>query len=270
MSNVLVNPSTLEGLGRVIRLKNNSEEKIKPSVMPDDVAAFELADCPDIEKIIARTIKSYTNTTITSVSNYLFAGCKYLTEINLPAATTIGASSFYKSGLKTLSSNSLIEFGDSAFSFSKLEEVACENVTTVGKNCFDNCKCLSTVNLPKLAVVAAYSFQSSSIKKVKFNSVTQIGGNAFNSSSLQHIDLPAATEILGAGFYNCKYLDTVILRKSSVCSLGNKNAFGSTPIESGSGYIYVPKSLISSYKTATNWSNFSEQFRAIEDYADQL
>ena len=34
------------------------------------------------------------------------------------------------------------------------------------------------------------------------------------------------------------------------------------------GYIYVPRALVNSYKAATNWSTFASQIRAIEDYPD--
>ena len=44
------------------------------------------------------------------------------------------------------------------------------------------------------------------------------------------------------------------------------NAFLGTKIASGTGYIYVPASLSASYKTAGNWTAFSNQFRALEDY----
>ena len=54
----------------------------------------------------------------------------------------------------------------------------------------------------------------------------------------------------------------------SVCVLDNSNAFTNTPIASGTGYIYVPYSLVSSYKTATNWTYFSSQISAIAGSED--
>lgn len=33
-------------------------------------------------------------------------------------------------------------------------------------------------------------------------------------------------------------------------------------------YFYVPKALIEDYKVATNWSNYANRFRAIEDYPE--
>jgi hypothetical protein len=53
---------------------------------------------------------------------------------------------------------------------------------------------------------------------------------------------------------------------SSVCKLSHSNAFTSTPIGGYSasagtyGSIYVPASLLTAYKTATNWTYFSSRF----------
>ena len=77
------------------------------------------------------------------------------------------------------------------------------------------------------------------------------------------------TSIGTYAFYSCSALVTVILRYTdAVCTLAGTNAFTSTPIASGTGYIYVPSALIDSYKAATNWSTYADQIRAIEDYPD--
>ena len=50
----------------------------------------------------------------------------------------------------------------------------------------------------------------------------------------------------------------------------NSNAFNNTPYAgysnhfSGTPYIYVPASLVDTYKTATNWTYFSSYFSAVE------
>ena len=51
-----------------------------------------------------------------------------------------------------------------------------------------------------------------------------------------------------------------------MATLSNTNAFSSTPIASGTGYIYVPRALVDSYKAASKWSTYANQFRALEDY----
>ncbi len=110
------------------------------------------------------------------------------------------------------------------------------------------CNSLTEVNVPKLETVAQYSF--------------------FQGYSLLFLDLPSAKSIAHNAFARCTKLETVILRANTICTLSNTNALTNTPIASGTGYIYVPKALIESYKTATNWSAYAAQFRAIEDYPE--
>lgn len=95
-----------------------------------------------------------------------------------------------------------------------------------------------------------------------------IGDYAFrNCSSLTSADFPAATSIGNSAFNNCSALTALILRNSTMCTLSNKNAFtGCTKITGTGGYIYVPSSLINTYKTATNWVTYASKFRALEDY----
>ena len=56
---------------------------------------------------------------------------------------------------------------------------------------------------------------------------------------------------------------------SAVATLGYSNAFNSTPISGYSdiaetfGSIYVPVSLLTSYKAVTNWIYFSSRFVSI-------
>jgi hypothetical protein len=46
---------------------------------------------------------------------------------------------------------------------------------------------------------------------------------------------------------------------SSVCTLAHSNAFSRTGITSSKGSIYVPSSLVASYKSKTNWTYFSNR-----------
>lgn len=105
-----------------------------------------------------------------------------------------------------------------------------------------------------------------SVVTASFPNVTVVNSNAFyNCSSLEKIELVSATSIIAGAFQNCTSLATVVLG-NSFCSLGNVSAFANTPIANGTGYIYVPESLIVTYQSATNWSTYAEKFRAIEDY----
>ena len=65
-------------------------------------------------------------------------------------------------------------------------------------------------------------------------------------------------------FYELKTL--ILPNPEKTVTLSGWGWFGGTPIASGTGYIYVPSTLVETYKTATNWSTFANQFRALEDY----
>lgn len=107
-----------------------------------------------------------------------------------------------------------------------------------------------------------------SITKLLSETVTKVRNSCFkNCSTLTSVDLPEVTSIRMYCFENCTQLLALILRNTdTVCDLVYKNVFDNTPIASGTGYIYVPKALVESYKTATNWVTYANQFRALEDY----
>lgn len=97
------------------------------------------------------------------------------------------------------------------------------------------------------------------------DSVKKVGNGAFyGCGALNIVDLPSVTTIDSDAFNECIALNALILRSDSVATLSNTNALTGTQIALGTGYIYVPNSLVDSYKSATNWSTFSEQIRGID------
>ena len=151
-----------------------------------------------------------------------------------------------------------------------ITEILDNNVTSIGIYAFNSCKALTTVNLPAATSIGPYAFQScTALTSVDFPAATSIGTYTFDRcSALKTADFQAAMEIRTYAFSNCLVLYSLILRSETMATLYNTNAFNSTPIKSGSGYIYVPAALVDSYKTATNWSVYADQIRAIEDYPD--
>ena len=93
-------------------------------------------------------------------------------------------------------------------------------------------------------------------------------GSFLGCSNLEKIEFDVLEEMKNADFYQCSALTAVIIRSPAVCTMSDSNAFKSTPIASGTGYVYVPAALVDSYKAATNWSVYADQIRAIEDYPD--
>ena len=69
----------------------------------------------------------------------------------------------------------------------------------------------------------------------------------------------------GYWFRNNYFLKFLKLNYPYVIPLVRTAGFNTTPIGSGNGYIYVPKNLLNSYKSADNWQEFSNKFKTIED-----
>lgn len=143
----------------------------------------------------------------------------------------------------------------------------------VGQFALHSCSKLKSVNLPNATYIDNSAFKlCTSLTSVVFPKVNRIDPSAFaGCTSLQTADFQCAS---GAGVYasafnGCSKLTALILRAAErVYTLYSQNAFTGTPIASGKGYIYVPSEKLDAYKSATNWSVYAAQFRAIEDYPD--
>jgi hypothetical protein len=107
------------------------------------------------------------------------------------------------------------------------------------------------------------------VTEYKEERITKIGTFAFsNCNTLTVVDVPNVLNIEQRSFEGCFTLEALILRTNTVVTLANVDALNNSSVASGSGYIYVPAALVDSYKTATNWSTYAEQIRAIEDYPE--
>lgn len=138
--------------------------------------------------------------------------------------------------------------------------------TEIGQYAFYYCSKLATVNFPLVRTIGTEAFRScTSLTKAVFPLVTSIVSQTFYASGVEELDLPSVTSIANYAL-NQSDLATLILRSGTVCSLGGTKALSGTPIEEGTGYIYVPSALVDTYKAAENWSTYAAQFRALEDY----
>lgn len=79
------------------------------------------------------------------------------------------------------------------------------------------------------------------LKTVKLNNATYIGSCAFGNSGLT----------------------TLTISTNQVCTLASTTALDGTPIANGYGHIYVPSSLVASYKADSNWSVYADYISAI-------
>lgn len=142
---------------------------------------------------------------------------------------------------------------------------------------FWGCKELKKITVTNVHMLQyLFAFECGALEEINAPNAYYIGQEAFNKcSKLPLADFPKASDIRAKAFINCKVLETLILRNTGqVASLKAVDAFQSTPIASGTGYIYVPKVMadgtdgVAAYKAATNWAAYADQIRAIEDYPE--
>lgn len=202
-----------------------------------------------LNSVIERSVTEIRSD-VTCIEANAFNCCAALTTADFPAATRIGNSAFSSCTALTTANFPL--------------------VTSVGSNAFDYCTVLTEVNFPLLTEIGMYAFnRCAALTTADFPSATSIDMSVFvDCAALTTVNFPLLTSIGRYAFRNCKALTALILRANTICTLASTDDFYSTPIASGTGYIYVPASLVDTYKSATNWSKYANQFRAIEDYPE--
>lgn len=148
-----------------------------------------------------------------------------------------------------------------------LEVIDIPNASIIEGYAFANCAKLTTINIPSTRSIGSNAFYMAKIIYIKLPNIKTIASNAFAECiNLTKIDINACE--MRHNTFAKSALNTIIIRGANMAKLNTNNVFSGTPIESGDGYIYVSKSLVDSYKSATNWSAFASRIRAIEDYPD--
>lgn len=105
------------------------------------------------------------------------------------------------------------------------------------------------------------------VTEYKENRIAQIGMSAFYyCKALTVVDVPEVTTIATQAFGECTALEALILRSSVIATLESSDSLKNSGIAKGTGFVYVPSALVEGYKSATNWSTYAAQIRAIEDY----
>ena len=221
--------------------------------------------------IIDRAISGvYENSRVTQIGAYAFYSCTRLTTVSLPNVTSIGSYAFQRcTSLTTVSLPNATSVENYAFySCTRLTTVSLPNVTSIGSFAFQSCTSLTTVSFPNATSIGTYAFYScTSLTTVSFPNATSIGANAFSGCTrLTTASFPKATSIGANCFRNCQSLESLYLLASSVATLGN-SVFLSTPMSLSSylghfGSIYVPASLVDTYKSKANWSVYSARITA--------
>ena len=295
MAVYIIQDSTLSGIADAIRDKTGRTEAISVSNMASEIEGISAGSAGSLEKeIVEGTITEYINENIESVCMYAFylnsklehvslpncsiidygafERCTSLTTANFPACTTISNAAFCDcTALTTANFPACTTISSRAFhSCTSLTTVNFPACTSIGGSAFYNCKSLTTASFPACSIIGYAAFYScKSLTTANFPACTTINSSAFNRcTSLTTASFPACTTISSSAFYSCTSLASLILNNSSVVTLADYGAFISTPLSQSNylgkfGSIYVPSSLVASYKAARNWSKYSRRITSI-------
>ena len=239
---------SLVDIADAIREKTGSTEQMTIAEMITTIDEYEAKDTS--VELVDGSVTEFTNEEVTSISNYTFAGCSLLQSVNIPNCTIINTSAF-----------------EGCTSLQSVNFPAC---TSMRSWVFQNCTSLQSITLPACTNISSYAFRDcTSLQSVNLPVCTSINGWVFqNCTSLQSVSFPACTSIGSGAFSGCTSLMSLTLGCSSVAKLCTSDAFTSTPMiystYTGSfGSIYVPFSLVDAYKTAANWSRYSNRITSI-------
>ena len=177
-----------------------------------------------------------------------------------------------KSLLSVQGSGSVYSCALEEFDFGNLEATRLNTADGGNGATLSNLKKITANSLKARTDTWNYFFCGADIESLRLPSMVQLLGSCFHAcrklkvADLGRSDLSATgyQSTIANGFMSCDVLNALVLRSPFVYNLSQ--AFRDNPISNGTGYIYVPRALVSQYQAATNWTAYASQFRAIEDY----
>ena len=201
-----------------------------------------------------------------------------------------------KTAITSVTGNAVTEIkGNAFYECSGITSASFPNLVTMRGGAFENCRGMTLFNAPNVerAEGNAFRYWTSFTGNLYLPKLTFLG-NCYGSA-FQQVRFPILTTLNGGdNFRNCQHMEVcdlgyvnsipyessfvgtksvfkaLILRKTaSITAIGRGNwtSANMPSLYDGSCKIYVPSALISTYQTATNWSNLpnaSTQFVALE------
>lgn len=226
-------------------------------------------------------VTSVEDDTLTSIRSYGLAYMTALTHASFPNLQTINSYAFYDdynivwNGWEFPKAKTI---GNHAFRYcyGLTGDVVLPNtVTSIGQYSFANCDHMETFTAAgAISTLGTYTFNGASRHVMALREIhmpnlgTDIAlnlnfGSTTAANACQHLevcDIGKAKSIAANTFANCYKLQTLIMRRTSVTTCANVNAFLNTPLRgrnSLTANIYVPSALIDSYKAASVWTTIN-------------
>lgn len=138
------------------------------------------------------------------------------------------------------------------------------DVTQCGSNAFRSRSTIVNVILPNTVTSIgdrAFYYCTSLGAINTGDNITSIGASAFSTCNLTNISLgPNLTSIGQYAFYGCEALEKVYCRATTP----PKGAYSMFESAAKTCKIYVPTSVVSTYQSASYWSNYSDMITGHE------
>lgn len=202
----------------------------------EKIGTYAFNDCPDLHTI------SFPN--MRRATYQLLYVCKNVRKVSMPNCEEVllyafcGASDLVEIELPKCRSI----YDTAMLKCISLEEINLPVCELLGRSAFEGCVKLKKVIAPKLKRISEYCFMDAAADYVDILGEEAISERAFQRSGIKAL---------------------VIRGLNKVTWLGT-NVFVGSPVETGTGFIYVPAALLDAYKMAVNWSVYAEQIFPIE------
>ena len=271
----------LSAIANAIRSKTGKTEGLTLEQMPGEIEGLEtgggVSEQEILDGMMAGTWPTgeIVFTEATRIADRRFEKCSGITKVTGKKVTYIGVSAFENcTNLAEIDFPELLETKNFCFRYSKIKHAYFPKLTKLDYSTFNGLNTLESFYGPLVASIGNSCFQETSITEINLPLVKSVDQNTFRYTPLVKADFGSLAEIKGSlPFGNNSKFQTLIIRTETMCALSTGSGFTSSPftgLDGLVGYCYVPRTLISEYQQATNWSALYEAgtciFRALEDY----
>lgn len=214
------------------------------------------------------TDANLSSTEITKVRDYAFAGNESVVTANFTGVTDVGGNAFQGcTKLTTFDFSQVKNIGTYAFNGCSAlgPDINLPNCTRFWDRAFTNCTSLVSFSAPKVTVIYHSTISGcGALATVSLPLVTTLNDWCLSANPmLKELTLPSVTKMTRYALARSG-LEKLVLPGTTLCTIAG-DTFQSTPIEKGTGYVYVPDDMVDSYKTAANWSNIANQIKPISE-----
>jgi hypothetical protein len=232
-----------------------------------------LAIAPKAFQDINNITNCYIQEGITHIGHRAFQKTSTITTdtleyIELPNSLTFlggtGGRVFYQCfALKTIDIKNVTYLGTYSFyKCNELQKIIGDSVLKTDTYVASYCTKLEEVSMKKAITIGDYAFmKSTNLTHVNLDSAITIGRDSFNDcDGMKNITLPSIESLGAYVFYYMSYLTDITIKQPRFVCKTDYSALSTTSTKEN---IFVPITLLESYKADTQWSAYADIIKPI-------